>query len=276
LQARDATARPLHSWLVLRRREILIRVDARGARYPLRIDPLVQQGGKLTPENEQAPVFFGASAAISADGKTALVGAPRKSGAAWVFTHSGSAWQRGQVLHGPQEKGLSEAGFPCEVEAGGEEGEDDSGCGFGASVAVSADGKTALIGSPREKRACASGPECPYQGAAWVFVRSGEAWAKQGELPLLGREEESAGGRFGRSVALSADGNTALVVQPLGRELDAGPEARGKRGGWSGALRREHCAVIERRRRAHRRFSRQRSTRRRVVIHTRGSHMGVR
>ena len=55
-------------------------------------------------------------------------------------------------------------------------------------------------------------------GAAWVFLRSGTTWAQQGEK-LTGKEEvregESAGrGEFGFSVALSAEGEYALIGGP--------------------------------------------------------------
>ena len=46
-------------------------------------------------------------------------------------------------------------------------------------------------------------------GAAWVFTRSGATWTQQGEK-LTGGGEVGAG-HFGLSVALSSDGNTALI-----------------------------------------------------------------
>jgi hypothetical protein len=80
----------------------------------------------------------------------------------------------------------------------------ESGQGrFGRSVALAADGDTALIGGPRD-----SGEV----GAAWVFTRSSSAWAQQGEK--LTGAGESGEGHFGRGVALSADGETALVGAP--------------------------------------------------------------
>ena len=42
LLATDARGHALHSWFQLAGRELLIRVDASGARYPLRIDPLIE------------------------------------------------------------------------------------------------------------------------------------------------------------------------------------------------------------------------------------------
>ncbi len=57
---------------------MLIAVNDRGARYPITIDPLVQQGGKLVP-NDVTPGSsgsqFGDAVAISTDGNTALIGA---------------------------------------------------------------------------------------------------------------------------------------------------------------------------------------------------------
>jgi hypothetical protein len=212
LRAVDGRGRELPSRLELRGDLALLRVDVRRATYPLRIDPLVSLGSRLTDGQPLRPTFFGSSAALSADGGTALVGAPRGNGSAWILQRSAATWQLGQVLEGPKEKEVSEIGFPCPEEPGGEQGEEDSGCGFGASVAISADGSTALVGSPRERRTCPTETTCPFQGAAWVFTRAGETWILQ--AVLLGGGEEGPGGRFGRSVALSADGNTALVGAP--------------------------------------------------------------
>ena len=43
LRATDARGRSLRAWLQVRNGRILVRVDDRGARYPLRIDPFVEQ-----------------------------------------------------------------------------------------------------------------------------------------------------------------------------------------------------------------------------------------
>src|SRR5262249_6530341 len=67
----------------------------------------------------------------------------------------------------------------------------------GASVALSADGNTAIVGGDQD----AFG-----RGAAWVFTRSGVDWTQQAKLVGTG-----GGGGQGHSVALSADGNTATV-----------------------------------------------------------------
>jgi FG-GAP repeat/IPT/TIG domain len=182
LLAVDADGRALHGWLQLADRQLLLRVDARGARYPLKIDPLIQQGEKLTGGGETGNGLFGYSVALSGDGDTAVIGAPfdnGSTGAAWVFVRSGATWSE-------QGEKLTAAG---EVGQGA----------FGHSVTVSGDGETAVIGAPFD-----SG----NVGAAWVFTRSGATWT-QGEK-LTGTEELGAG-LFGYSVALSGDGDTAVV-----------------------------------------------------------------
>jgi hypothetical protein len=183
LYALDAAARPLPAWIVLAGRTLLLRIDDSGARYPLTVDPFLQQGGKLTGSGEVGTGGFGGSVALAADGKTALVGGSNddaNKGAAWVFTRSGSAWtQQGGKLTGGSETGAGR---------------------FGVSVALAADGSTALVGGYGDDN---------YQGAAWVFIRSGSSWTQQGGKLTGGGATGKA--EFGASVALSADGSTALV-----------------------------------------------------------------
>lgn len=184
LNAVDATGRWLRTDLHLVGHSLSLRVYDRGAVYPLRIDPFVQQGAPLTGGEESPPGEFGASASLSADGNTALVGSWSDNlgrGAAWVFTRSGGIWNQ----EGPK---LTGGGTGTSWEH------------FGASVALSADGNTALVGAPVYNG---------QKGAVWVFTRSGGVWTQQG--PVLGGGEESGEGEFGESVALSSDGNTALI-----------------------------------------------------------------
>jgi hypothetical protein len=74
---------------------------------------------------------------------------------------------------------------------------------FGWSVALSADGDTALVGGPKDNGSV---------GAAWVFTRSGSAWSQQG--PKLTGAGESGGAEFGYSVALCAARDTAVMGGP--------------------------------------------------------------
>ncbi len=197
LVATDARGRSLPSRLALAGRELELRVDVRGARFPVRIDPLTQLAKLLAGESADSG-FFGSSVAISADGNTALVGAPSPKspgGTAWVFTRSGSAWtQQGP----PLTKVLEEPEAEGETGTGEEEPR-----GFGRSVALSGDGDVAVIGAPREHG---------HHGLAWVFMRSGSGSSWDGEQ--LPASKESDKGEFGRSVALAADGRFALVGAP--------------------------------------------------------------
>jgi hypothetical protein len=232
LTATDARGHLLRSWLQLDSGQLLLRVDARAARYPLTIDPFIQQGSKLTANDEVGRGFFGHSVALSGDGNTALVGGSADNtsvGAAWVFVRSGSAWiQQGPKLI-PTGGGSSAFGISVALSGDGNTaliGSDGDGAGvfvrsnstwtqqgprlipndqaggafFAYSVALSRDGNTALIGGPTDNTSV---------GAAWVFVRSNSTWTQQG--PKLTANDETGTGYFGWSVALSADANTALI-----------------------------------------------------------------
>ncbi len=91
LTATDARGRTLSAQFAVEGSTIRIAVDDRGAVYPLVVDPLVQQGNKLTGSGESGSGEFGHAVALSRDGTTALVGAYRDTsnvGAAFVFTRS--------------------------------------------------------------------------------------------------------------------------------------------------------------------------------------------
>ncbi|HXP88482.1 MAG TPA: hypothetical protein VN841_27380 [Bryobacteraceae bacterium] len=143
----------------------------------------VQQGGKLVGTGTVGNSLQGFAVAVSADGSTAIVGGPIDNGfigAAWVYTRSGGVWtQQGGKLVGTGATGESWQG---------------------SSVALSADGNTAMVGG------YADGGEA---GAAWVYTRSGSVWKQQGDK-LVGTLAAGPAEQ-GMSVALSADGNTAIV-----------------------------------------------------------------
>ncbi len=168
------------------------RDSAGAARVFIRSSGIWVQQASLSPVDGSGPEpHLGTAAAISSDGNTALVGAGGDSGnvgAAHVFVRSGSVWlQQGPKLT------PSGGGGPMQY--------------FGGSCSLSADGNTALIGAVYDNGQI---------GAAYVFVRSGGVWAQQGPrfTPPPG-----AGGYFGNSVSLSADGNTAAIGVPLPRKV---------------------------------------------------------
>ncbi|HXB65432.1 MAG TPA: hypothetical protein VNV42_11215 [Solirubrobacteraceae bacterium] len=143
------------------------------------------QGPKLTGGGEETGAGqFGRALALSGEGNLLLVGAPADNsltGAVWAFARSGTDWaQQGAILAGGEQSGPAH---------------------FGDSVALSTDGATALVGG-RQDGAKA--------GAAWVFASSDSTFVQQGPK-LLATSGESASGELGWNVALSADGDTALI-----------------------------------------------------------------
>src|SRR5262249_6530347 len=149
-----------------------------------------QQGPKLVGTGAVGPVVQqGFSVALSADGDTAMVGGPSddgNTGAVWVFTRSGGVWtQQGNKLVGSGAVGGALQGF---------------------SVALSGDGNTTVVGGNADNS---------NAGAAWVFTRSDGVWSQQGcKLVGTGAVNSPLPAQQGRSVALSTDGNTAILGGP--------------------------------------------------------------
>jgi hypothetical protein len=99
---------------------------------------------------------------------------------AWVYTRSGGVWtQQGSKLVGTGAVGNARQGV---------------------SVALSGDGNTAIVGRVADNEGA---------GAVWVYTRSGGVWTQQGSK-LVGTGAVG-NARQGGSVALSCDGNTAIV-----------------------------------------------------------------
>ena len=79
---------------------------------------------------------------------------------------------------------------------------------FGGSVALSADGTTALIGAARDDTGA-----CEDAGEAYVFTRTAEGWDTDNPVTIPNPDRD-AHDLFGDSVAVNADGTTALVSAP--------------------------------------------------------------
>jgi len=154
--------------------------------------------GKLTAPGTGANAEIGggelgSSAALSADGTTALVGAfddASGAGAAYVYTRSGTTWTLQAKLTAPTTGTNRAVGTNVE---------------FGGAVALSADGNTAVIGGFGDNGDV---------GAVWVFTRGPSGWAVQEKLvaPTSGGDAESAPGEFGNRVSLNAAGTSVLIA----------------------------------------------------------------
>jgi cysteine-rich repeat protein len=154
---------------------------------------------------------FGTSVALSADGSTLAVGAPVEgsgatgvdgnqaddsaidAGAVYVFTRSGTTWERQAYLKASNTR---------------------AGAQFGMMVALSADGSTLVVGAPLEDSGATgvngdqADHSAPWAGAVYVFTRSGTTWQQQAYLKA---SNTAANGLFGNSAALTADGSTLAV-----------------------------------------------------------------
>jgi hypothetical protein len=126
--------------------------------------------------------------AVALDGDTALVGADHHdlsggsfSGAAYVFTRTGSTWSQ-QAELAPSDHGL---------------GNDR----FGRAVALYAD--TAFVGAPMR-----DAPGCFNSGAAYAFRRSGTSWSQEAKIALPDPNTLTED-RFGCS--LDVDGNSVVI-----------------------------------------------------------------
>src|SRR5450830_629036 len=204
-----------------------------------------QQGTKLVGSGAVGAANQGLSVSLSADGNTAIVGGDldnSQAGAAWVWTRSAGVWtQQGSKLVGSGAVGIADQGLSGSLSADGNTaivgGNSDNGyagaawvwtrsagvwtqqgtklvgsgavgvASQGASVSLSADGNTAIVGGDNDNNTVNGNP-----GAAWVFTRSAGVWTQQGSKLVgsgaVGAADQSC------SVSLSADGNTAIVGGP--------------------------------------------------------------
>jgi hypothetical protein len=142
------------------------------------------QQAQLTAKDAAPADIFGFAVAIQKD--TVVIGAPEESsvanqsGAAYIFTRSGTSWmQTGKV----------KAKKPVAASL------------FGCSVAL--DNDTLIVGAQHDATVA------PHGGSATVFVRQGSNWTEQQHLAA---PKPSAQGTFGYSVALRGD--TIAVGSP--------------------------------------------------------------
>jgi cysteine-rich repeat protein len=169
------------------------------------------QQAYIKASNTGSQDTFGISVALSADGSTLAVGAPRErsaatgidgnqadnsarlAGAAYVFTRTGTTWAQQAYIK------ASNA---------------ESGDQFGLNLALSGDGATLAVGAFSECSA-ATGVDGDQSdnsvfgsGAVYLFTRSGTAWTQQAYIKA---SNPGLNDDFGASVALSGDGATLAV-----------------------------------------------------------------
>ena len=243
LWAADARGRDLKAWLELRGRQLRIRVDDSGARYPLTIDPFFQ-AAKLTATDAAANDRLGSSVAISGD--TLVAGAPdddgtgADQGSVYVFVKPASGW-----ANATQTAKLTAS---------------DGAMGHSLGRSVAIDGDTIVAGAPGANKAYvfvkppggwASGTQnarltvpglasfadlgisvdvegdvvavgaqysnaggATNEGAAYVFEKGAAAWSDKTQTGALVNFYGEADDRLGYSVAVGASGATIVAGAP--------------------------------------------------------------
>ncbi len=222
LTVTDARGRPLRAWLALRQDRLLIHVNTVGARYPVRIDPLVDEGELTATTTGNAPL----GNAVAVSGGTVVVGATE---AAYVFTKPAGGWgdaTQTAALSATEVNGLAPQGF-------------------GDSVAVSGD--TIVVGAPSSAIVAKKSDV----GAAYVFTMPNGGWASQPAetqtATLTGAAADTrANDQFGVSVAI--DGDTVALGAPstadAGGDYGAVFEYTMPNGGWASAPSETQTALL--------------------------------
>ena len=216
LQVWDADGRTLAAHFASDNSQLVLSLDTSAARYPITIDPLLQQQAYLKASNTEADDDFGRSLAIAGD--TVVVGASGEdsnatgvngnqgdnsalgAGAAYVFVRDGSGnWVQQAYLKASNSE-LSDR--------------------FGRSVAIAGD--TVVIGAYFEHSNATgvngnqSDNSADQAGAAYVFVRDGAGnWTQQAYLKASNTE---AFDLFGLAVAIAGD---TVVIGSPGEDSDA-------------------------------------------------------
>ena len=142
------------------------------------------QQQKLVASDGQPNDNFGRDA-VDIDGDTIVVGAfgedttASGSGAAYIFTRSGSTWTQQQKI---------KASDPASSDQ------------FGRSVAISGD---TLVSCAWLKRVVNSSGTFSSAGAAYIFTRSGSTWTQQAKI--TSEEDARSDDRFGTVVDIDGD-----------------------------------------------------------------------
>jgi len=152
-------------------------------------------GNKIILDEGKANDFFGTSVALSADGYTCIIGAPKydgstgnNSGGAKVLTFSANnKWvQKGGTIDGAA-----------------------AGDSAGTSVDISEDGNTIAVGSPlNDANGNSAGHVRVFQ---YIRTNGIDKWEQVGD-PISGEGETDS---FGTALSLSGDGRTIGIGGPL-------------------------------------------------------------
>ena len=188
LFAYDESHRALPARIVLHGHRLSLIVDTRNAAYPVTIDPLLSTRVALQDPDPATNDQFATQVAVSADGKTAVVGAfgaDNAAGRAYIFTRSGATWSSS-----PTATFTDPAATANDL--------------FGAAVALSPDGQVALIGAPQTS----------VTGKAYLYEQTGGVWNTTPSETFADPNPNPNYDLFGMSVSLNTDGTVAVIGAP--------------------------------------------------------------
>lgn len=164
---------------------------------------------KILPPNQNSDIEFGSGLAFNKEGTLLLVGSKAtptrgvRAGAVYIYRKEGSSWSMKDALYISNSRTSDE---------------------FGRGVAMTADGKLALIAAVNRDEVVTD------QGVVYIFadlnyeasVNAIESWREQEKLYA---KTPVVNSYFGTACALSHDGKTAVITAengPTGHSTDAG------------------------------------------------------
>ena len=206
LSARDARGRTLAARLTLSGRTVRIIVRARGAAYPITIDPFIQ----LTKVSDPSGSELGASA-LAVAGTTAAAFDQASAGglpvnAVDIFVANPGGWAAGATLQARMEDGTGNT--------------DDQ---FGTALALTSDASTLFVGAPLATVSHSGGPDSD-EGEVFVFNRTGSTWVSTttptGAITYTPTSAAAPvnSGSFGKELAVTGTGGTQTLA--IGIVLD--------------------------------------------------------
>jgi hypothetical protein len=165
--------------------------------------------------------LFGYSVGLSHDGDTLVAagydedgagrgvnpdladGGRNGSGAIYVFSRTGTAWEQDAYLKGSRSEGNDALGFSLAIS------------GDGSTIVAGAGDESCLVGGVNPEGCDADKPDDASggsAGAAYVWARSGNTWVEEAFLKASNPNLQDW---FAARLAVSGDGNTVLVGAPM-------------------------------------------------------------
>jgi hypothetical protein len=206
LRVTDASGRVVPARVVVDGGRILLVINDRGARYPLRVDPWVQ----VATLNAHGGVGAD-SVASSSNGKVVVVGSGISD--VYVFTEPAGGWKT--VSH-PTATLRASSQFASVVDTG-------------ASVAISSNGDTIVAGAP------GAGGQGSPAGLAYLYKKPSNGWQHSSGKPfaqLSSNDPTLYDLGFGSAVAMNSAGSRIVVGDPDWNDQGALYLFQEPSGGW--------------------------------------------